>query len=263
VFVKEHASSLILKMEKPIPRDLAVIQNPLIKNEADLEAIVELVDYKNFSWGSYLEGVYCPTGIGGIYWLLRSLGESIGIKQDSTFCDIGFGSATVLATFAILGYKTYGIDMREQPLKHAPDFFSRVQEKFGKFRHYPELMLGELKQDKPAEFIFGDGRAINNMDLYYSFINNEPESMPQLMKSINPGQGSIAIQEGGYFHTAKRLELIDKECIRNGWERQRNIPTYDSMRFTLINQDKQRQDLFEEDGSGVMQEAYSALFLKQ
>ncbi|MDP1728886.1 MAG: hypothetical protein Q8L27_01640 [archaeon] len=250
-------------MEKPEPRDLAVIQNPLIKTEENLEEIARLVDSENFKWGSIFEGVYCPSMPGGIYWVLRSLGESVGIKPDLTFCDIGFGSGTVLATFAVLGYKTYGIDMREQPLRHAPAFFDRVQGRFGKFKHKPQLILGEIKHGEVAEFSFPDGRVIGDIDLYYAHINNEPDSMPELMKSISPKKGSIAIHPDGYFHTSKRLEQLAQTYCEQGWGRLREIPTYDSLGFTLVNKDKQNLGPYEKDGSGVMQSAYSALFLKE
>lgn len=244
------------------PRDLTIIQNTHIRTEIDLEDISELVDHENFNWESIFEGVYCPSMPAGIYWVLRTMGESIGIQPDLTFCDIGFGSGTVLASFAVLGYKTYGIDMREQPLKHAPAFFDRVQERFGKFKHQPQLILGEVKFGEAAEFLFPDGKVIGDMDLYYSFVNNESDTMPELMKSISPKRGSIAIHADGYFHTPKRLELLAQEHIQRGWGMSRNITTYDSLGFTLLNKDKQMQELYDEDGSGQMQEAYSALFRK-
>jgi hypothetical protein len=104
---KESPKNSKDKMNETEWRDLEFLQNPVLRTEKDLDSIVELVDNRNFPWGSMFSGIYCETGSAGLYWILKSLSESAGITPDKKICDIGFGSGTVLATFALLGYKTY------------------------------------------------------------------------------------------------------------------------------------------------------------
>jgi hypothetical protein len=226
-------------------RNLSVLRNPLIRSEEDLERITGLVDCRNFNWGSILEGDYCPSGSAGIYWLLRSLGESVGIEQDLRFCDIGFGQGEVLAAFAILGYKTYGIDKNEQPMKHAPEFFDRVQARFGRFRHQPQLVHGRIETGKTANFVFSDNVSLSQMDLYYEYLNEDSSTLPELIRCIRPKIGSLACAPIGYFHPAE----------------------YASLGFTLVNGNKKKVNEpdrgYDEKDIGFMEEAYRPIFRKE
>jgi len=244
-------------------RDLSIIRNSRIKHEGDLDRICRCVDRNHFNWGNKYEGYYCPTGSAGLYWILRTLAESsIGITPDKTICDVGFGSGTVLATFAILGYKTYGIDFREQPLQHASEFFRRVQQDFGEFRHQPQLTKGEVKQGIKANFRFDDWEEIDNLDFYYAYVNNETNSTPTLMKSIIPKKGAIVIARGGYFHTPKQFEIIAEGTPHLYPDGPRDTPTFEGLGYTLVNKEKQIMKPYEEKGIGTLERAYHALFIK-
>ena len=246
-------------MKKDISRDLSILEHPLIRNEGDLERISDCVDYKNFSWPFE---TYCETSPAGNYWILKSIGESIGVSQNSKFCDIGFGSGVVLATFAILGYQTYGIDKLNQPLEHALDFFKKVQDIFGEFKYQPQIIKGEIEQNKDANFGFPNGASIKEMDFYYAYVNEEPESPPVLLQSINPKKGAIAIHFSGYFHTPERFQLNAEKYPYLYHDGPIDLPTYKGLGFRLLNDDKLNREVFEKEHVGSMQHTYNAIFIK-
>lgn len=244
-------------------RDLRILRDSRIQNERDLERICECVDRKNFNWGGMFEGNYCETQPDGIYWILRTLAESsIGITPDKMFCDVGFGSSTLLATFAILGYKTYGIDSRDQPLQHAPEFFRRVQQEFGEFNYQPQLIKGEIERGVKARFRFEDGKGIDKLDFYYAYINDEAASTPTLMEAISPKKGAIVIGQGYYFNTPRQFEISARKAPNLYLNEPKDIPTYEGLGYTLVNKEKQKMNPYEEDGIGAMEPAYMALFVK-
>lgn len=245
-------------MNEPEWRDLSCLRSQVIKTEEDLEKLADCVDRRIFSYG--FDSEYCETGSAGLYWTLRSIGESIGVHPDLKFCDIGFGSGTILATFAALGYRTYGIDMRDQPLKHAPEFFKRVQERFGKFKHQPQLIPGRISPGG-NDWTFPDSTKIGDMDLYYAYINDEPGSLPILMELISPKKGSFAIHNGPYFQIPEGYTWNPENLNPDG---SLNFATYKGLGYRLANADKQRlDDPLEKDKMGLMEEAYRPIFVKE
>ncbi len=148
-------------------------------------------------------------------------------------------------------------------MKHAPGFFERVQQKFGGFKHQPQISIGEVSRENRNEFTFPDLTKIDGMDLYYTYVNDDTSSTPELMELVSPKSGSLVIHFNSCFHTPEHFEFNAKEYPHLYPNGPLKIPTYKELGFKLLNKNKQNMEAFEEDGSGLVELPYNPIFVKE
>jgi len=157
----EYLKTLELKFNKAISR----LEQPRINSEEDVNKIWNVGRFLTKKWDWE---IYEPTKPDELTKYITILLEKTNKGSGDKICDLGIGTSFVQATFAALGFKTYGVDISNEALEYSKPHHEKVQEELRfRYRYRPINAMLDVCEPNISSFKFSDGTLMKEMDVFF------------------------------------------------------------------------------------------------